>query len=71
MRKSVQMVLTDEGFRALSVSAKNAVTTAEQLMEWSSQPRKNVLRWFIGSKNVVEGVFGVNCANMKLCGSVW
>ena len=32
------MVITDEGFRLPSISAKAAVETAEKLLEWCSQP---------------------------------
>ena len=35
------MVLADEGFRVPSVSAKGAVKTVEQLLEWSSQIKSN------------------------------
>ena len=35
------MVLADEGFRVPSFSAKDAVKTADQLLEWSSQAENN------------------------------
>ena len=41
MRKSVLMVLADQGFRVPSVSAKDTVKTAEQLLEWSSLTENN------------------------------
>ena len=41
MKKSVQMVITDEGFRVPSISAKAAVETAEKLLEWCSQPENS------------------------------
>ena len=67
MRKFVQMVLTDEGFRVLSVSAKDAVKTAEQLLEWSSQPENNnVFEPF--SCELVEELdccFRVDCRNLQ------
>ena len=44
MRKYVLMVLADEGFREPSFSAKDAVKTAEKLLEWSSQAENNNVR---------------------------
>ena len=51
MKKSVQTVLAGAEFGVPSVSDKDAVKTAEQLLEWSSQAENdNVLTAVIWSR---------------------
>ena len=67
MRKSFLMVLGDEGFRVPSVSAKDAVKTAEQLLEWSSQTESNnVFEPFACElAEELNCCFKVDCCNLE------
>ena len=68
MRKSVQMVIADERFRVLSVSAKDSVKkTAEQLLEWVSQgENKNVFEPFACElAKELNCCFRVDCRNLE------
>ena len=47
------MVITDEGFRLPSISAKAAVETAEKLLEWCSQP-ENSNEFELFATNLIE-----------------
>ena len=67
MRKFFLMVLADERFRVPSVSAKDAVKAAEQLLEWSSQTESNNVfqpfAWELAEE--LDCCFKVDCCNLE------